>query len=107
MGAKFYLLETCVSHVGYIGNYVPPYPSKYLLTEIFLGFAAGLNAFMFWPYRAQPSGIEQAHGAVVTQAGTPDLGYDDVVKRSKILAKLKPILQKTHVKKSKVAIIFR
>lgn len=23
--SNFYLLETCTSHVGYIGNYVPPY----------------------------------------------------------------------------------
>lgn len=103
---NFYLLETCASHVGYIGNYVPPYPPKYLLIEIFLGYAAGLKALLFWPYRAQPSGVEQTHGAVVTQAGTPDLGYDDVVRGSQILTKLKPILQHTHVKKSKVAIIY-
>lgn len=101
-----YLLETCTSHVGYIKNYVPPYPPKYLQTEIFLGYAAGLNSFLYWPYRAQHSGVEQTHSAVVTQAGTPDLGYKDVVAGSKILDKMLPLLQKTKIKKSKVAIIY-
>lgn len=103
---NFYLLETCTSHVGYIGNYVPPYPKGYLPTEVFLGYAAGLNSFLYWPYRAQRVGVEQTHSAVVTQAGTPDLGYDDVLKGEQILKKIKPILAKTTIRKAKVAIIY-
>lgn len=103
---KFYLLETCSSHVGFIGNYVPPYPRGYLVTEIFLGYAAGLSSILFWPYRAQPVGVEQTHGAVLTQAGTPDLGYKDVVKGGNLLQQLKPILETTTIKESKVAIVY-
>lgn len=104
--SKVYLLETCSSHVGYIKNYVPPYPKKFLQTEIFLGYASGLSSIFFWPYRGQHIGVEQTHGAVVTAAGTPDLGYDDVLAGTKILENLKPILQKTRIKKSKVAIVY-
>lgn len=103
---NFFLLETCASHVGYVGNYVPPYPPKYLPTEVFLGYAAGLNSILFWPYRAQAVGVEQTHGAIVTQAGTPDLGYRDVQQGSKVLNKLKPILQKTKIKHARVAIVY-
>lgn len=104
--SKVYLLETCSSHVGYIKNYVPPYPPKFLQTEIFLGYAAGLSSILFWPYRGQHIGVEQTHGAVVTSAGTPDLGYDDVLAGTKILKSIKPILENTKIKKSKVALIY-
>lgn len=42
----------------------------------------------------------------VTQAGTPDLGYNDVIKGGKILQEIKPILKTTHIKKAKVAIVY-
>lgn len=105
-GTEVLLLETGASHVGYIGNYVTPHPKGYLPTEIFLGFAAGLKAFMFWPYRAQPTGVEQTHGAIVTQAGTPDLGYDDVLAGQKLVKKYQPFLADTDVKKSKIALVY-
>lgn len=105
-GDEVLLLETGASHVGYVGNYVTPHPKGYLPTEIFLGYAAGLKAFMYWPYRAQPSGVEQTHGAVVTQVGTPDLGYSDVLAGQKLLAKYEPYLRESKVKKSKVAIVY-
>lgn len=104
--SNVFLLETCASHVGYVGNYVPPYPKGYLPTEVFLGYASGLNSILFWPYRAQAVGVEQTHGAIVTQAGTPDLGYKDVQKGGQILHEIKPLLNKTQIKKAKVAIIY-
>lgn len=104
--SNFYLLETCTSHVGYIGNYVPPYSKGYLPVEVFLGYAAGLNSILYWPYRGQRVGVEQTHSAVVTQAGTPDLGYEDVLKGEQILNRIKPILKETTVRKAKVAIIY-
>lgn len=105
-GDEVLLLETGASHVGYIGNYVTPHPKGYLPTEVFLGFAAGLKAFLFWPYRAQPTGVEQTHGAIVTQAGTPDLGYSDVLAGQRLLAKYRPFLDQTTVTKSKVALVY-
>lgn len=100
------LLETGASHVGWIGNYVTPHPRGYLPTEIFLGFASGLKSFLFWPYRAQPSGVEQTHGAIVTQTGTPDLGYDDVLKGQQAIIKYRPFIEQTQVVKSKIALIY-
>lgn len=103
---EFFLLETGASHVGYIGNYVTPHPKGYLPTEIFLGFASGLKSFMYWPYRAQPAGVEQTHGAIVTQTGTPDLGYDDVLVGQKLVQKFVPLLNDTVVKRSKIALVY-
>ncbi|MDY1543656.1 beta-galactosidase [Lactiplantibacillus pentosus] len=100
------LLETGASHVGYIGNYVTPHPKGFLQTEVFLGLAAGLKSFLFWPYRAQPAGVEQTHGAIVTQTGTPDLGYDDVLAGQKLVQKFKQKLDNTVVKKSKIALVY-
>lgn len=105
-GTEVLLLETATSHVGYTGNYVTPHPHGYLPTEIFIGYAAGLKAFTYWPFRAQPNGVEQTHSAVVTQVGTPDLGYADVLKGQQLLEKYRPFLDQTEVTRSKVALVY-
>ncbi len=100
------LLETATSHVGYTGHYVAPNPRGFLLPEIFLGYAAGLKSFLFWPFRAQPNGIEQPHSAVVTQTGSPDLGYEDVVRGGQLLAQYRPFLTQSRVVRAKIALVY-
>lgn len=103
---EFLLLETSTSHVGHLENYVTPHPKNYLQTEVFLGYAAGLKSFLYWPFRGQPVGVEQTHSAVLTTAGTPDLGYEDVISSGQNLRLMEPLLKNTYVVKSSVAIIY-
>lgn len=105
-GNEFMLLETCASHVGYTGNYMLPYPAGFLETEAFLGYASGLKSFLYWLYRGQAYGVEQPHSAVVTAAGTPDLGYGDVLESQRSLEKYKPFMDSTHIVRSKIAMVY-
>ncbi|MDE5640983.1 MAG: beta-galactosidase [Bifidobacterium castoris] len=100
------LLETCSSHVGYTGNYMLPHPTGFLETEVFLGYASGLRSFLYWLYRGQKHGVEQPHGAVVTAAGTPDIGYDDVLASQRLLSRQSPFLEETEVVRSSVAMVY-
>lgn len=100
------LLETSTSHAGHIENYIEPHPPKYLQTEIFTGFAAGLKAFTYWHFRGHRYGVEQPHSTVVTAWGEPDLGYEDVVAGGQLLQELRPLLADTEVVKSKIGLIY-
>lgn len=100
------LLETSTSHAGHIQNYVAPHPEKYLQTEVFTGFVGGLRAFCYWHFRGHPYGVEQPHSAVLSAWGDSGMGYDDVVASGELLSKLKPILSKTQLVKSKIAIVY-
>lgn len=100
------LLETCSAHVGYTGNYMLPHPTGFLQTEVFLGYAAGLKSFLYWLYRGQKYGVEQPHGAVVTAAGTPDIGYGDVLESRRLLGRQLPFLKETQVARSSVAMVY-
>lgn len=100
------LLETCASHVGYTGNYMLPHPAGFLETEVFLGYAAGLKSFMYWLYREQKYGVEQPHSAVMTAAGTPDIGYNDVLESQRMLDRQLAFLKETEVVRSTVAMMY-
>lgn len=102
----FLLLETAASHVGYTGWYPSPHERGFVPTEVFLGYAAGLKSFMFWLYRGQKFGVEQPHSAIVTAAGTPDVGYGDVLEAQRSLQRCMPFLNATHPVRSSVAMIY-
>lgn len=104
--ADFMLMETCASHVGYTGNYALPHPKGFLTTEVFVGYASGLRSFLYWLYRGQRVGVEQPHSAIVTAAGTPDLGYDEVVGSAQMVRRMEPRLAATHVVRSSVAMVY-
>lgn len=105
-GNDFLLLETCASHAGFTGNYMAPDPSGFVETEVFLGFAAGLKSFLFWLFRGQRFGVEQPHSAVITAAGTPDVGYADVLDARRMLERQLPFLEDTDVARSSVAMVY-
>lgn len=103
---EFMLLETSTSHAGHIENYISPHPDKYLVTEVFSGFAAGLTAFTYWHFRGHRFGVEQPHSTVVTPWGEPGSGYEDVVESGKLIQKMKPHLAATEHKNASIGFIY-
>src|SRR5699024_8348120 len=103
---EFMLLETSTSHAGHIENYISPHPKRYLVTEIFAGFAAGLKAFTYWHFRGHRYGVEQPHSSVLTAWGEPGSGYDDVVESGQLIEKMRPYLEETVNKQATIGFIY-
>lgn len=103
---EYMLLETSTSHAGHIENYIAPHPAKYLMTEVFTGFASGLKAFTYWHFRGHRFGVEQPHSCVVTAWGEPDSGYEDVVESGVLLEKMRSHLSETKLVPAKIGFLY-
>lgn len=105
-GRPFWLMETSVSHNGWLGNHQPPHPEGFLPAEAVLTYALGGEAFCYWLWRQQRTGAEIPHSAVMSAWFKPSIGYKEVEKLNVSRKKLEPVLVGTSVAPAEVAITY-
>lgn len=91
-GRPFWLMETSVSHNGWLGNHSPMHPDGYLLAESVLVYGLGGEAVCYWLWRQQRSGAEIGHSAVLSSWYKPTTGYLQVKKVEAARQQLEPLL---------------
>lgn len=77
-GRPFWLMETSVSHNGWLGTHSPMHPDKFLMAESVLVYGLGAEGVNYWLWRQQRSGAEINHSAVMTSWFKPSIGYQQV-----------------------------
>lgn len=105
-GRAFWLMETSVSHNGWLGNHQPPHSPSFLNAEAILAYSLGGEAFCYWLWRQQRTGAELAHSAVMSAWNTPSIGYNEVKKLNVERKKLEPILINTQVLTPEIAVTY-
>lgn len=105
-GRPFWLMETSVSHNGWLGNHQPPHPEGFLVAEAVLIYGLGGEGFNYWLWRQQKSGAELGHSAVMSSWFKPSVGYAQVQKVNEMRTQLEPLLVNTQVTKAQVAITY-
>ncbi|MGL1957857.1 MAG: beta-galactosidase [Colwellia sp.] len=105
-GRPFWLMETSVSHNGWLGNHQPPHPTGFLAAEAVLIYALGGEGFSYWLWRQQKTGAELGHSAVMSSWFKPSVGYAEVQKVNENRKLLEPLLINTKVAKAQVAITY-
>ncbi|WP_143873221.1 beta-galactosidase [Catenovulum sediminis] len=105
-GRPFWLMETSVSHNGWLGNHQPPHPPEFLKVEALSVYALGGEAFCYWLWRQQRSGAELPHSAVMSAWFKPSIGYTEVEKVSKARQQLEPFVLGGKMVGAQVAITY-
>lgn len=91
-GRPFWLMETSVSHNGWLGTHSPMHPDGFLLAESVLVFGLGGEAINYWLWRQQRSGAEISHSAVMSSWFKPTTGYEQVKLVEAARKKLEPLM---------------
>ncbi len=102
----FWVMETSPSHNGCIFGYRRTHRHRYLAAEAVAAYASGAEAFCYWLWRQQHSGVEMPHGAIITSWGTPHTGYDDVKEVGRTLDKISPVLKSSRPAQADIGIIY-
>ena len=105
-GRPFWLMETSVSHNGWLGNHQPPHSPGFLKAEAILVYSLGGEAFCYWLWRQQRTGAELPHSAVMSAWFKPSIGYSEVKKLNAEREKLEPILIGTTVATPEIAVTY-
>lgn len=105
-GRPFWLMETSVSHNGWLGNHQPMHPKGFLAAEAVLIYSLGGEGFGYWLWRQQKTGAELGHSAIMSAWFTPSIGYSEVQDLNKNRLKLEPLLINTKVATAHVAITY-
>ena len=105
-GRAFWLMETSVSHNGWLGNHQPPHTPGFLKAEAILAYSLGGEAFCYWLWRQQRTGAELPHSAVMSAWNKPSIGYNEVKKLNAEREKLEPILIDTQVLTPEIAVTY-
>ncbi|WP_308366262.1 MULTISPECIES: beta-galactosidase [unclassified Microbulbifer] len=105
-GRPFWLMETSVSHNGWLGNHQPPHPEGFLAAEAVLTYALGGEAFCYWLWRQQRTGAELPHSAVMSAWFKPSIGYKEVKKLNASRKQLESLLVESTVAPAEVAITY-
>ena len=91
-GRPFWLMETSVSHNGWLGNHSPMHPARFLLAETVLVYGLGGEAVNYWLWRQQRSGAEINHSAVMSSWFKPTIGYQQVKLVEAARKQLEPLM---------------
>ncbi len=105
-GRPFWLMETSVSHNGWLGNHQPPHPEGFLAAESVLVYGLGGEAFCYWLWRQQRSGAELPHSAVLSAWHEPSIGYSQVLKVNETRQQLEPLLVEYAMAPAEIAVTF-
>ncbi len=105
-GRPFWLMETSVSHNGWLGNHQPPHPVDFLQAEASLIYALGGEAFCYWLWRQQRTGAELPHSAVKSAWNEPSIGYKEVIKVGKSRTQLEPFLVNSELEVPEIAVTY-
>jgi beta-galactosidase len=74
----YMILETAPFQNGATTTGHLSHPRGFLRSEAAVFLGMGGNAFNYWLWRQQASGVEMCHGSVITAWGTPSVGWQDV-----------------------------
>jgi beta-galactosidase len=91
-GRAFWLMETSVSHNGWLGNHETAHPEGFLVAEAVCAYGLGSEAFCYWLWRQQRTGCELPHSAVLSAWGKPGIGYSQVIEVETARRRLEPLL---------------
>lgn len=91
-GRPFWLMETSVSHNGWLGNHSTMHPEGYLMAETVLVYGLGGEGVCYWLWRQQRSGAEISHSAVLSSWYKPSTGYSQVQQVEAARKQLEPFL---------------
>lgn len=103
-GRAHWLMETSVSHNGWLGNHEPAHPPGFLVAEAVSSYALGAEAVCYWLWRQQRSGCELPHSAILSAWFKPTIGYAQVEAVEAARKKLEPLLTTTRPAPAEVAI---
>lgn len=91
-GRPFWLMETSVSHNGWLGNHSPMHPDGFLKAEAVLVYGLGAEGVNYWLWRQQRSGAEINHSAVMSSWFKPTTGYLQVKQVEAARKQLEPLM---------------
>ncbi|MET0357716.1 MAG: beta-galactosidase, partial [Cellvibrio sp.] len=91
-GRPFWLMETSASYNGWLGEHSPAHPVGFLVAEAVLVYGLGSEAFSYWLWRQQRTGVEIAHSAIMSAWFKPGTGYEQVKLVEAARKQLEPLL---------------
>lgn len=91
-GRPFWLMETSVSHNGWLGNHSAMHPDGFLKAEAVLVYGLGGEGVNYWLWRQQRSGAEISHSAVMSSWFKPTTGYEQVKQVEAARKQLEPLM---------------
>jgi hypothetical protein len=92
-GRAFWLMETSVSHNGWLGsNGEVAHPRGFLEAEAVLNYSLGAEAVCYWLWRQPRSGCELPHSAVFSAWFRPSIGHAAVQGVERARQRLQPLL---------------
>jgi beta-galactosidase len=91
-GRPHWLMETSVSHNGWLGNHQTVHPPGFLVAEAVVSYALGAEAVCYWLWRQQRSGCELPHSAIMSAWFKPSIGYAEVKAVETARQALEPLL---------------
>lgn len=102
---KFWVTETSANHNG---SEMPmgPRGKGFCKANSLVGIALGGEACLYWLFRSHRGGHEIGHGSVVDAWGRDMQTSPEVRELSRDLAKLRPMIEGTKLKKSGIGICF-
>jgi beta-galactosidase len=103
-GRAHWLMETSVSHNGWLGNHEPAHPPGFLVAEAVSSYALGAEAVCYWLWRQQRAGCELPHSAIMSAWFKPTIGYTQVEAVEAARKQLEPMLTASRPAPAQVAI---
>ncbi|HWA86098.1 MAG TPA: beta-galactosidase [Opitutus sp.] len=91
-GRPHWLMETSVSHNGWLGNHETAHPPGFLVAEAVSSYALGAAAVCYWLWRQQRTGCELPHSAIMSAWFKPSIGYAQVEAVEAARRQLEPLL---------------
>lgn len=91
-GRPFWLMETSVSHNGWLGNHSAMHPERFLMAEAVLIYGLGGEGVNYWLWRQQRTGAEISHSAVMSSWFKPTTGYEQVKLVEAARQQLEPLM---------------
>jgi len=101
---RHWLMETSVSHNGWLGNHEIAHPPGFLVAEAVSSYALGAEAVCYWLWRQQRTGCELPHSAVMSAWFAPSIGYEHVREVEAARQKLEPLLLASRPAPAEVAV---
>ncbi|MEO6005925.1 MAG: beta-galactosidase [Opitutus sp.] len=103
-GRAHWLMETSVSHNGWLGNHEPAHPAGFLVAEAVSAYALGAEAVCYWLWRQQRTGCELPHSAIMSAWFKPSIGYAQVQAVEAARVRLEPLLLESRPAAAEVAL---
>jgi beta-galactosidase len=103
-GRPHWLMETSVSHNGWLGNHETAHPPGFLVAEAVSSYALGAQAVCYWLWRQQHTGCELPHSAIMSAWFKPSIGHASVAAVEAARQKLSPLLAASRPAPAEVAL---